>query len=87
MDLPPSKLTLKSMLDLIEAFKTCFWQFYLTLNCSLTEDFPLIQSSFQLQPSEANLKQTLPSLEKSYVQLNTFNISLKRAQNKEKTPA
>ena len=57
------------------------------LNCSLTEDFPLIQLTFQLQPSEANLKQTLPSLEKSYVQLNTFNISLKRAQNKEKTPA
>lgn len=75
------------MLDLIEAFKTCFSQFYMTLNCGLTEDFPLIQLTFQLQPSEANLKQTLPSLEKSYVQLNTFNISLKRAQNKEKTPA
>ena len=33
------------------------------------------------------MKEILPNLEKGYVQLNTFDISLKRAQDKEKIPA
>ena len=75
------------MLDLIEASKHVSDNSIFPWNVVEAKIFRWFNLTFQLKLSEANMKEILPNLEKGYVQLNTFDISLKRAQDKEKIPA